>query len=169
MSFYKKYAVITTQSSVFINKRKFPEIIERLALYKSKNKVLQKTPSIWAAIDQYGWTAFLDKSGNINKLTYKNDRWGIDSMTLMSVLGAYIEPGGYIKISNNKSNSYWVYKFDGKMSKRQTLINRIIDFQDKDNLEDVFGEIIENMMRLGTTKTEILSLVKKLFVQNILK
>ncbi len=166
---YKRSKVRSTEVSIFIDKEKFPDLIRRLKIFKSKNDVLQKTHTVWLAIDQYGWMAGLDKDGNINRLNYRSDEWNLKSMTLMSVIGPFVKPGGYIRLTNDKTQTNWVYKFDGKRSKRQTLTNNIIDFEDKEDLKKTFNKIVTNMMRLGFSKKELIYLIKKLFVQNILK
>lgn len=169
LNHYKRSTVRSTESSVFIDKKHFPEIIRRLKAYKSKNKKLQKRITVWAAISDYHWMVGFDKDGNISSLKYRGQEHTTSAMIFISVVATYVKPGGYIKMSNENSNQHWVYKFDGRTSRRHTMISKIIDFEDKDGLENLFGEITFNMMRLGTTKTELISLVKKLFIQKILK
>lgn len=165
---YKRSKIRTTESNIFIDKKDFPEIIRRLKVY-SKSEGLKKCHNIWCVVDHYGWTTGYDTEGNVTKLNLRADKWTTKSMTLMSIMGNYIKSGGYIKLANENNITYWVYKFDGNMGRRSTMYNRVIDFEDKNDLEKSFVELASNMMRIGFTKTQLLFLIKKLFVSRILK
>jgi hypothetical protein len=166
---YKRSKIRSTESQIFISKEHFPEIIRRLKIHRPSDDEIQKSISLWSVVNHYGWHVSYDKDGNVCRLYYRSDEWELKSITLLSVMSSYIDAGGYVKMTNEKTNTNWVYKFNGKLFRRQTLITRIIDFKDKKNLETHFNEVTLNMFELGMTKGELIHLIKKLFIQKILK
>ena len=129
LNHYKRSPIRSTHSSVFVDKKHFPEIIRRLKVYNSKNDKLQRCITIWAVINHYHWMACFDKDGNINSLKYRGQAYTTLAMTFMSVIARYVEPGGYVKMSKEKTNNHWVYKFDGTTAQYHKMIAKVIDFK----------------------------------------
>lgn len=165
---YKRATVYSASSKIHILQQHIPELIQTLKDRQPNNEVLQNKFGLWAIIKEYGWNC-LQRNGDIISLTYRGDDWNTNSLAFIYIAGRFIEPDGYIRMIDEVNKSYWIYNFNGKWVNRHTIYNRYIDFKDKTDLNNNLIEIISAMFNIGVTKTEIISNVKKIYLNRILK
>jgi hypothetical protein len=165
---YHRSKVYSIEADIFISKDSFPEIIRLLKFHQSKNEKLQNAYSIYSVIREFGWTPQF-KDGNIISASYRNSAWDIHGITFIGIIGRFVAPGGYIRMVDDSSRTYWAYSFDGKKAERRTVDILYVDFADKKSLQQSFNSIVAALFNLGATKTELKHLLQKIFVNKILK
>jgi len=165
---YKRPKVHTTISNLIIKEERIPDLIRILKVHKSSNKEIQKTNSIYKIIRAYGWYAGI-KNGNIISLNYRGQEWDVTAMSFIGISGRFVEPGGYIRMVDESIPRYWVYNFDGIRHESHNIHKRIIDYEDKKDLQNNLNDIIKAMIKLGMKKSELIKYIKLQFIKNILK
>lgn len=159
----------TIESSTIIRKKYLPEIVRLLKIYHPKNEDVQKALGIWRAMRPFGWTPKLNSDGDITALNYRSQEWNIKSMVFIAVIGRFVEPGGHIRLVDETLRRYWVYDFDGLKGLSRNIDHRVIDFENKKDLHKHFDELVQAMLALGVTKTDLINTIKLQFVKKILK
>ena len=167
MTYYRS-KVYSLEVNIVIPKDNFPEIIRLLKFHQSKNEKLQNAYSIYSVVREFGWTPQF-KDGNIISVSYRNKSWDIHGITFIGIIGRFVEAGGYIRMADDSSRTYWAYYFDGKKADRHTIDILYVDFADKKSLQQSFKSIVAALFNLGATKTELKQYLQKIFVNKILK
>lgn len=163
----KNITVYSLESNILILEKNIPELIRTCKLHNHNSEKIQKALTIWTITNEYGWLAH-QKNENIVSLSYRSDSWGLGPMSFISLIARFVEPGGYIKMADDNTKTYWAYIFNGKKVERRSVSIKHIDFKNKKDLENNLNEIIFSMFKIGFTKTNIHMMIQKIFVQEIL-
>jgi hypothetical protein len=164
---FGKKKVYTINSSLSIPRDRWNDLHLKLKSRFPSNDELQKSYSALGGLRAMGWEPRFNK-GEITKLVYNADNWDIRSLSALHVIAPFVDSGGNIYMMSEVINSYWAIKFqDGKHS-REPLTRVYIDFTHQKHVEDLFAESVRALFRLGVSKTDMKTVIDKIFVGHVL-
>jgi Holliday junction resolvasome RuvABC DNA-binding subunit len=159
--------VYTIHSDLSIPKDRWKDLHAKLKRRFPSNEELQKSYTAMGALRAMGWDPRSTKGG-INKLVYNADNWDIRSMSALHVIAPFVDDGGYIYMISEVVNSYWAIKFQNGKHSRESLERIYIDFTHQKHVEDLFAETVQALFHLGVSKTDMKTVIDKIFVGHVL-
>ena len=152
--------VKTINSSVTIRKENFEESLKKIKIAMHKDLAVAYATSLTDALYACGWGHKLNDNGDIIDLMYASDHWRQDAEDILRALTRFIEPGSYIKLSDDRLQDYWRMGFDGgHWANKSPLKKEIIDYDSTSNLRKLFGKSAAALLRKGSSIKDLNNII----------
>ncbi len=166
----------TVDSKLIIHRKNFQEGLDRIkrmdrSFHDGGREEIQKATSFGQALYKLGWSAIYSPLPlpYIRGLVYRrSDEFTRDSRYVLYVIANIVEPGGFIKFVDTKTDNAKVYRFNNNSLTQNYIHKKYVDIKSEQDLLELLEFSIDRLFEMNKVPKDLIGFIKRKYIERIL-